>query len=1192
VRFRELQLDRFGHFTDARLDLGGPAGLHIVCGANEAGKTTLLRAISDLLFGIEARSPYAFRHDYAELRLGAELEARDGRRLRFWRRKGRQNTVLDETGAPMPDGALAPFLGAGADRELFQGLFGLDHERLRRGGEDVLAARGALGEMLFEAGAGIVGLGDVLDGLERRANDLFSARRVGSKPFYAALDRFKAARRRQHEFQVGSDEWRRLDASVAEARARLDAQRAELLDIEARRSRAERRRRVLPLLTALAAVERDLEGLAGAPALPEEAVAEFHAAAARRDRAREGRRRCADAAARLRADLSALDLPEAILAEGARIDALSERRGGVRDQRADLPRRDAELRQIREQIADILRRMGSAVPPERARDALPPQPLLAEVRALVVEDGRIREREAASEDQLHKAEAEARRLAGLLDALGPARDPGPLGAALVEARAAGPVERRLAEAEAEADRLARRTARALEGLGLDPGGADALARARLPDEATVHRFEAGWAEAEAAAARIAERRAAEEEDLARVELEIAALERAGEVPDAAAVERARARRDAGWALLRARVEGRPEDAAALAAFARGLPPAEAYERAVRDADALADRKEAEAARVARHGELTARRAHHRRRIEAADAAAAERGAAAARLRAEWGSLWASAGVEARTPREMLSWLARRAEVVRDHEASEAAAAEAVRLRAERDRLASLLGRALAGLGEGGPEGAGERAGEGEGFGPLLRRAEDAAERARAAAEERRSLGRRAAEHRGGLEAARRQVEIAANQRGSWRARWTTAMAALGLGAESSPAGAEALLAGFEELDRRLGQATDLAQSVARMEENVAAFGAEVAGLCRAVAPDLAAGDAAGDAPEDAAEDAARDPVEAASALVRRLDEARQAASRHADLKRRLREAEAELAALAEEDGAAEAVLDRLRRAAGAGDDAALAAAVERSARLRDLARRRGEIEREMLSSGDGLDLAALRAEADGADPDGLAAELAALRARQAELQQEAMELGGGLAELERDRAELERGRGADRAAQEAQDALAELRAVAEEYLRLRAAGTLLRRGVERYRQEQQGPLLRRAAALFSALTRGAFSGLRVDYGERDQPVLRGERRGGDALGVEGMSEGTRDQLFLALRLAAVERYVEEAEPLPFVADDLLVNFDDGRAAAAFEVLGELAGKVQVLFFTHHPHLCEVARSCLGGARVEVHALPS
>ncbi len=79
-------------------------------------------------------------------------------------------------------------------------------------------------------------------------------------------------------------------------------------------------------------------------------------------------------------------------------------------------------------------------------------------------------------------------------------------------------------------------------------------------------------------------------------------------------------------------------------------------------------------------------------------------------------------------------------------------------------------------------------------------------------------------------------------------------------------------------------------------------------------------------------------------------------------------------------------------------------------------------------------------------------------------------------------------------------------------------------------------------------------------------------------------------MFLSLRLAAIERYLVEAEPLPFIADDLFVHFDDARASAGLESLIALGGKTQVLLFTHHGHLADLARQAGGGNRVRVQVL--
>jgi uncharacterized protein YhaN len=96
---------------------------------------------------------------------------------------------------------------------------------------------------------------------------------------------------------------------------------------------------------------------------------------------------------------------------------------------------------------------------------------------------------------------------------------------------------------------------------------------------------------------------------------------------------------------------------------------------------------------------------------------------------------------------------------------------------------------------------------------------------------------------------------------------------------------------------------------------------------------------------------------------------------------------------------------------------------------------------------------------------------------------------------------------------------------------------LLRWSIERFRETRQGPMLSRASDMFMGLTQGAFSKLVVDY-EVEPLKLTGQRATGALVEIAGMSEGTRDQLYLALRLAALELHLEQTVPLPLIADDL------------------------------------------------------
>src|ERR1700761_1617495 len=128
MRIRQLDLLRYGHFTDAVIDLpAGQPDFQMLLGENEAGKSTAMNGVEDLLFGIPQNSPRNFLHEYSAMRIGATLEkGRDILKIR--RRKGKNDTLLCERDLPIAsgEGALAPYL-AGADRRFYARMFSLDH---------------------------------------------------------------------------------------------------------------------------------------------------------------------------------------------------------------------------------------------------------------------------------------------------------------------------------------------------------------------------------------------------------------------------------------------------------------------------------------------------------------------------------------------------------------------------------------------------------------------------------------------------------------------------------------------------------------------------------------------------------------------------------------------------------------------------------------------------------------------------------------------------------------------------------------------------------------------------------------------------------------------------------------------------------------------------------------------------------
>lgn len=162
-----------------------------------------------------------------------------------------------------------------------------------------------------------------------------------------------------------------------------------------------------------------------------------------------------------------------------------------------------------------------------------------------------------------------------------------------------------------------------------------------------------------------------------------------------------------------------------------------------------------------------------------------------------------------------------------------------------------------------------------------------------------------------------------------------------------------------------------------------------------------------------------------------------------------------------------------------------------------------------------------------------------------------------------------------------ESAAACLRAALRPWARLKLAHMLLEESLARFKERAQAPMVAVASTYFALMTGARYPSLVVDDTQHP-PVLRTKRADGQVVGVEGLSEGTRDQLFLALRLAALElRRATPQTPMPLVLDDVLVTSDDARAANVLRALARFAEGGQVLLFTHHQHLVEVARGALG-----------
>lgn len=181
MRLRRFNLTRYGHFTDFIIDFGErpTSDFHIIFGENEAGKSTAFNGYLDLLFGIEERTKYSFLHDYNALRIGAALEI-DNKIIELTRIKRRNGTLLDLNDQPLNEKVLTSAL-QGLSRNGYKMMFSLDDETIQLGGEEILASKGDFGRLLFAGTTGLADLSKRLESIKEQADSIFSERSRSSE---------------------------------------------------------------------------------------------------------------------------------------------------------------------------------------------------------------------------------------------------------------------------------------------------------------------------------------------------------------------------------------------------------------------------------------------------------------------------------------------------------------------------------------------------------------------------------------------------------------------------------------------------------------------------------------------------------------------------------------------------------------------------------------------------------------------------------------------------------------------------------------------------------------------------------------------------------------------------------------------------------------------------------------------------
>ena len=1168
----QLRLHAFGPFTERQLDFsGGQEGLHVVYGPNEAGKSSMLRALRQAIYGIPVRSTDAFIHPYARLRIGAKLRRSDGTELDFIRRKGRKNTLYmpdDET--VIAESSLNSFLG-GVDETLFSMMFGIGHTDLVQGGQDILRGDGDIGQILFAAGSGIAELRKVQDTLQEDAETLFKP--TGTNPrINEALSSLKEKHKAVRDAQLSDQDWSTHDNALSQAQRDKEVVDNTLVQKQREKSRLERIREALPLMGLRAEHLSEFEAYKDVILLPDDFSDRRREALTKLNVAEKVESQACKNIETLNNSLDELDVPEKLLAYSEDIEKLFLNLGSHEKAMYDRIGLVREQETLERDAIDILHSIHPDVTVEQADQFNIGKSESIRIDELGDEYTRLKTRIDERHEEISKSSHRIKRLKKQVDEIETILDTEKIQRVLNQVRQQVSLEKQYENLCDEIGREEKKIKTALKKQNLWAGTFEALEALSIPSSETIDMFEQRLNEAQDNRSKCKTNIDEIENGLLELNSQFDALRLELEVPTEEALAETRLLRDEGWSFIRrAWDEGSdpPKDHEALS---RMFPLAgnltEAYEHSVRASDEISDRLRREADRVATQAQLLADREKRKSLLEKLKQQLETTTTALTNVNQDWSVQWEPSGIVPKSPKEMRQWAQKQEKLAEQASVLQEKETESGKIKSQLDELRQTLNECFQQLGVSPPDS--EKRLEN-----LLEDLQHHVETIETEKEKREQLFSKLTQQEQDMEESEALVETAEQQLLVWKIKWEEAVAPLGLDVEASPAQANAVVQESLDLSGKLKDVQKLRKRIEDIDKDAGDYRNEVYALVKSIASDLAGL-----------------PVEqVATELHARLKDARQLKTEQDHFEQDRKKEEDRRQTSQDEITGIRAQLDTMCEETECEAYDQLQGAEERSKKRLDLQNTLKEIEEKLHALSAGSTLGDFSKDVQSVDADSIESDLSVLEEEIAQLNEEKSKHDQTIGS---EKTELNKMDGNTRAgdlAEEAQNILAHLESDVEKYVQLRLASVVLKQAIEDYREKNQGTILQQASNIFRALTIESFDRLRVEPDDNGKDTVVGIRSKSDEIvEVEGMSDGTVDQLYLAFRLASLDSYLEEHEPMPFIIDDILINFDNDRSIATLQSLARLSKKTQVVFFTHHKHLVELAENRIDPEILFVHTL--
>lgn len=1153
MKFDYLNLRAIGHFTDYELLFEASKNFHLIYGPNEAGKSTALRSITHFLYGFPTQTNDTFLHSNAKLRIEGQLKKSNGETLQFARRKGNKNTVLDTKGNSLNEDLVKEFLN-GITKEHFLNMFALDHVRLREGGESLMESGGNLGESLFSAASGISMLRKVFEDLEKKSGDIYK-KRASTTKLNKLIKEEKELIKEISEFQLKVQVWKELERTYDEGKKEIEAIKNQLKTLRSKQEKLQRVKLTLPKFARLRDLMQKLAELGEIPSLPENMEELRKNAQQKLENAKRDKKRAEENYTDLEKELNQITIPKGLIEQASLIDGLYREVQGYQNDLKQVPILEGERNQLEDRVISYMKEIDS-LNADLDKIDLFRLPLVKKetIHELCKQKPLLDQALEKYESEQNEINEELQKKILVLGEMTELPDIDELETVMDKVKRAGQIEESLTTLSLEIEQKELQIKEEIRLLPQWDGTYQELMEQNVAVlTETVKKFEQERNVLSQSLQKTVEQIRAQKEAIERHEEQIRALESLAEIPSEDKLLGVRARRDEGWHIIRTKLQkGSNNDR--LDAFTNGQVIETVYEDSVRDADNIADKMRIEAAKVGEKNKHLSDIETCKKKITELEFVEISQKVEHEKWEAAWLELWKPSEITPLSPGEMREWLGKHAQIkgmIQEFTRAQAAFKD---LNGKKTQYKEALLTALSQF---------ITVSEEKNLEELLSIAEKHVKKIRDDYYLRNSLEASITEIKQKVKnLTMKQTEIDTRIR-NWKSDWVTAIQGTNISESTSTSVAEGLLGKYETIVHVYDELQNMKKKQEMVQGQIFLFEEKVKNVLVTVTIKL---------------DEQNVDV-AVNMLYATLQDAQQDLVAIRKIQDQLKKLQSTMKEAIIEIEEAETTLNGLIKQAQCHTVQELEE-VERTYSLKKVYEANLQVlEEELFQLGNGQSLKDLMEEADSIEHDSIEVELEEIRRALDEIEPKRSQLEQDHGVVKKEFEEKIQGNntGSVLAEQRKESLLAQLANLTEQYIQLKLASTLLQKGIEHYRNQNQDPILQRASELFARLTLRSFSGLTVDYDEKDQPVLMGVRTNGDKVSIDGMSDGTTDQLYLSLRVASIEKYANENEPIPFIVDDILVHFDDNRSKETLKILLELSKQTQIIFFTHHERLVEIIK---------------